>query len=141
MRHLPEWFGVESAIVRYRESIEAMPTLVAAVGGEVVGFLTVHRHNPDAAEIHVMAARRDFRRRGVGRAMIEAAERDLRDGGVRLLQVKTLAPSREDPNYGQTRAFYRRMGFLPLEENRLWGDANPCLIMVRPLGKSGCAGE
>jgi len=25
------------------------------------------------------------------------------------------------------------MGFEPLEENRLWGETNPCLIMVKHL--------
>lgn len=29
--------------------------------------------------------------------------------------------------------FYEAMGFLPLEETDLWGEATPCLIMVKPL--------
>ena len=65
--------------------------------------------------------------------MIEALERDARDGGVRLLMVKTLGLSHPDPGYARTRRFYERMGFPPLEETHLWGEGTPCLIMVKPL--------
>ena len=80
-----------------------------------------------------MVVERGHHGRGVGRAMIEALERDARDGGVQLLMVKTLGPSHPDPGYARTRRFYERMGFLPLEETHLWGGDIPCLIMVKPL--------
>lgn len=47
--------------------------------------------------------------------------------------MKTLGPSRDDPHYSQTRQFYQAVGFAPLEETNLSGDANPCLIMVKHL--------
>jgi hypothetical protein len=53
--------------------------------------------------------------------------------GCRALHVKTLGPTHPDRGYAKTRAFYRSVGFLPLEEtNGLWPD-NPCLIMVKWL--------
>lgn len=61
-------------------------------------------------------------------------EGSLSTRGVEYLQVKTMGPSRPNPEYDRTRGFYRRVGFRPLEENDLWGPRNPCLIMVKHLG-------
>ena len=131
MRALPQWFGIEEAIVEYRDSLEELETIVATRQGEVIGFLTLRRHNPRSAEIHVMAVRETSHRRGVGRALVTHAENLVRERGVEYLQVKTLGPSRESDEYSRTRSFYEAMGFVPLEENALWGDVNPCLIMVK----------
>lgn len=75
-----------------------------------------------------------YRRKGLGRELVRAAEAILARQGVEYLQVKTLSPSMEDAHYAETRAFYEAMGFRPLEEIRqIWGDENPCLIMVKYL--------
>lgn len=73
-------------------------------------------------------------RQGIGRALVEAVAADAGAANVRLLHVKTLADSHPSPEYAQTRAFYRALGFdrlvvLP----GLWDPANPCLLVVRPL--------
>lgn len=134
LRSLPDWFGVESAIVQYVKDIDAMPTLIAGTEGEAVGFLTIKKHNEHSAEIHVMAVRPGMRRNGVGRQLIRSAEAKLRGEGVEYLQVKTLAPSMPDEGYSETRAFYAAMGFRPLEELAdLWDKENPCLLMVKKL--------
>jgi len=101
--------------------------------GAAVGVLLVARHFPAAAEVFLMAVDPARHRTGVGRALIGAVEDDLTADGVRLLQVKTLGPSRADPNYARTRLFYEACGFGPLEElHGLWGDT-PCLVMVKTL--------
>jgi hypothetical protein len=64
---------------------------------------------------------------------VRHAETRLRDRSVEYLQVKTLGPSRENASYAETRSFYKAMGFCPLEETNLWGDANPCLFLVKHL--------
>ena len=102
--------------------------------GEVVGVALVRRHFPTSAELHLIAVRGDQHGRGLGRALVEAAERDLRDAGVRILQVHTVGPSREDPFYARTRGFYERLGFTPLQElDRIDWDG-PTLVLVKPLG-------
>lgn len=137
LRSLPEWFGMESSIVDYVESAKELPTYLARPVGldsQSVGVLLAVRHFRGAAEIHLMAVDRSLHRSGVGRALVEALERDLISDGVSLLQVKTLGPSHPDPGYLKTRQFYEAMGFAPLEENHDLWPANPCLIMVKILG-------
>ena len=75
----------------------------------------------------------DRHRHGLGRTLVDHATDLLRDRRVEYLQVKTLGPSRENAEYAMTRAFYEAMDFRPLEETALWGEANPCLIMVKHL--------
>ena len=107
--------------------------IVAECGGEIVGFVGVRVHNPASAEIHVMGVLPSHHGRGVGRALVEHVEAELRARGFEFLEVKTLGPRRPNAAYAQTRAFYERVGFRPLEENDLWGSVNPCLIMVKHL--------
>ena len=133
LRSLPAWFGIEAAIVSYRGDIEAMETLVADRGGAVLGFLTLKTHNPHTAEIQVMAVRREEQGRGIGAALVRHAEALLLARACDYLEVKTLGPSHPNEDYARTRGFYSAMGFLPVEENDLWGDSNPCLIMIKHL--------
>jgi GNAT superfamily N-acetyltransferase len=135
LRALPDWFGIEQSVVEYARAVDALPTFVAEAAGELVGFLALKPTSACAAEMHVLAVRREWHRRGAGRALVERAAGYARTEGFALLHVKTLAPSDPDANYAGTRAFYLALGFLPLEESpQVWGPENPCLIMVRPLG-------
>jgi ribosomal protein S18 acetylase RimI-like enzyme len=142
LRTLPDWFGIESSNIGYVEAARTLPTYLAwrAAGQEQVaavepaGVLLAERHFPTAAEIHLVAVQPDQHRRGAGRALVQALERDLVADGVRLLEVKTLGPSFPDEGYQRTRRFYAGLGFEPLEEiTGLW-PGNPCLIMVKVLG-------
>ena len=134
LRSLPEWFGIEEANRQYICDIEMLPTFLAQVEGQTLGFLTLRQHNPNAAEIHVMGVREEAHHKGVGRALVEAVERYLRAQHVEYLQVKTLSPRHPDKYYARTRAFYTAIGFKRLEEfSTLWGEANPCLQMVKKL--------
>ena len=133
LRSLPEWFGIEEAILDYREAIAAMETHVATLEGRIAGFVTLQFHNEHSAEIHVMAVRAEFHRQGVGRALVDCGVRQALARSAEYLEVKTLGPSRESLPYARTRAFYLSRGFLPLEENLLIWGRNPCLIMIRHL--------
>jgi GNAT superfamily N-acetyltransferase len=135
LRSLPEWFGIEHSIQEYVDDARALPTYaVCDDAGAVVGVLLVRRHFPAAAEVHLMAVDRAWHRRGVGRALLRAAEAELRADGVRFLQVKTLSWSMPNESYERTRAFYLGQGFVALEEfPDLWDPGNPCLMLVKSL--------
>jgi GNAT superfamily N-acetyltransferase len=134
LRELPDWFGIEEAILDYAREVAGMPTFYAKRGGKTLGFLSLKEHFPEAAEIHVMAVRPEAHGSGIGTALVEKAEIWLKNKGCRVLQVKTLGESRESEHYARTRAFYRKLGFAPLEELKgFWSHGNPCLISVKPL--------
>lgn len=129
---LPDWFGLPASIDAYRRGMPDGMTWVT--GDPIVGFVTVRRRFAHAAEVQVMGVRRECHRRGIGRALVRQAERDLRADGVRLLQVKTVGPSSSNAPYARTRRFYAALGFAPLEElPDLWDAHNPCLLMVKAL--------
>ncbi len=135
LRLLPDWFGIEDAILRYGQQINDLPTWVARDdSGQMMGFLTVKKHSHFSAEVFVMGVRPETHHKGVGRALMLKAEGHLRGEGVEFLQVKTVGPSCSDPFYARTRSFYVAAGFRPLEEmNQIWNEENPCLILVKRL--------
>jgi ribosomal protein S18 acetylase RimI-like enzyme len=134
LRNLPEWFGIEEAILDYEREIEQLPTFVAQTDGNVVGFLSLKQQNLFSAEILVMAVHPEAQRSGIGRALVAAAENHVRLLGIEYMQVKTLGPSRPDEGYARTRAFYEAIGYRPLEElTKIWDEQNPCLIMIKSL--------
>jgi [ribosomal protein S18]-alanine N-acetyltransferase len=81
---------------------------VATIGGKVAGFLVVRRVAPDECEILNLAVAPEHRRKGVARALVEAAIQDRRD--TFFLEV------RESNTAAQ--AFYKSMGFQGVSRRR-----------------------
>lgn len=126
---LPDWFGIPEAIDRYVGEARGLPLWATA---DETGFITLRRHSPATVELHCLGVLAEHHHRGIGRALLQAAEASLRDGHTRLLTVKTLAPSAESQPYEATRRFYTASGFLPLEVfPELWSPENPCLMMAK----------
>jgi GNAT superfamily N-acetyltransferase len=135
LRSLPEWFGIEDALVAYAHDTARFPTFVARDAGRVVGFATLREHFPQAWELHCIAVERDAHGRGVGRALHAHGEAWLRARGVRLLQVKTIADAHPSEAYARTREFYRAIGYIPVETfPALWDPELPVLQLVKALG-------
>lgn len=131
---LPDWFGIQDANRQYLRDIETLPTFLVTLEDRVVGFLSILDHSDSAAEIHILGVERAYHRQGIGTALVRACERYLSAHRVEFLQVKTLSESHPDVNYAKTRAFYQAMGFKKLQElPTLWGEANPCLMLVKSL--------
>lgn len=132
---LPDWFGIEASNREYIEGLTRRPSVVAEAEGAIVGFLSIERHNPRSAEIHVMAVEQDRHRRGVGSALLDWTERWCLAEGVPWLHVKTRGPATPDPGYERTRHFYLASGFEPLFETlELWGPEDAALVLVKKLG-------
>ena len=135
LRRLPQWFGVESALLRYAAEAQTLPTFVAIAADSPIGFINLREHNPDTLEINCIAVAPDRHGSGVGTALCNAASNWWASRGGRLLQVKTIGPSRENSHYARTRGFYTARGFLAVEEfTELW-PGYPCLLLVLPLAK------
>lgn len=133
LRSLPQWFGIESAIIDYIKDVQAMETWVA-INLDVVGFISVNKHNQQTAEIHVMGLLPEYHCKKIGSELIRIAEVSLNSQNFKFLSVKTLSESRPDEYYDKTRKFYLKYGFTPVEEFKsLWGGHNPCLLMVKSL--------
>lgn len=84
--------------------------LVAEVDGEVVGYVTVRPPTPLESNAHVqqiqgLAVDRAFRRRGIGRALVEAAMTEARRRSARKISLRVLATN---PGAQQ---LYRSCGF------------------------------
>jgi GNAT superfamily N-acetyltransferase len=141
---LPSFFGDPTGVRDCAQAVRSQRGWVAVidglVDGAVAGFITLHPHFEDSAEITWMAVHADHRRGGIGRLLIDAACAASSAAGARMLCVLTLGPSVPEPddssgdNYAGTRTFYRKMGFVPLRELGLreWNDSH-ALILARAL--------
>ena len=102
--------------------------LVARSGALVVGFATLSRQPPGApgeGEVETLYVLDDWRERGIGRALMQAAARALRDLGCRSLFLWVLA---ENPS----RWFYERLGGRPAlrSTTRVGGVSVPRVAIV-----------
>lgn len=79
---LPEWFGIESAILQYAKDIQKMPTYVVAHNEQVCGFLSLKQHNAYTTEIQVMGLLRELHGQGLGTALVARAEAVCREKGI-----------------------------------------------------------
>ena len=110
---LPTWFAIPASVEDYVATADRSPTVIASLGDEDVGVLTLVKHSQYAAEVCVMAVVPELHRQGIGRALLGYAESMLAADGMEFLQVKTLAPSKPDDGYDKTRAFYLAYGSGP----------------------------
>ena len=137
LRALPDWFGIEQAIVDYVASVAELPMLgcrTKGAEGDVVGFLSLKPHNEATVEMYVLGVLPERHRRGIGRALVDAADHHAGARGFRFLTVKTVSPTVDHEPYERTRRFYRALGFLPVEDmpNPCSPD-NPLLLLIRPV--------
>ena len=134
LRDLPEWFGIESSLLKYSEEVMEKDFYTVLISGEPAAFVSVKINNEFTAEIYVIGMLKKFHRMGIGKILIEKIEKNLIEKGYKFLMVKTVSESLDNAAYAKTRLFYKKVGFLPLEEIvEIWGEKNPCLIMVKTL--------
>jgi GNAT superfamily N-acetyltransferase len=136
LRSLPQWFGIERALLMYVADSATRPTLAVEIADELVGFLTLTRHFALSWEVHCMAVVAPRRNGGIGSYLLHHAERYVRQQGGRFLQVKTVAETSDCAAYAQTRRFHEARGFTPLEVfPTLWDPRNPALQLVKVLNE------
>lgn len=134
LRQLPEWFGIEEAIVDYVNGVNDTDFYAAYNVDEPIGFISIKANNQYTSEIYVLGVKKEYHNRGIGKMLLKAAQDELINKNFKFLMVKTLGASHPDINYRNTREFYNKAGFYPLEEiKEIWGKENPCLIMVKKV--------
>ena len=135
MHSLPKWFNppedIEKKAIIHRE----YPFFAAYENGEPIGFIALKIHNQYTADIFNLGVLEEYHRKGIGHQLLDAAECYCRNNAFMYLTVKTLDSSAEYEPYERTRAFYKKMGFIPLEIfTTFWNEENPCLFMAKHLG-------
>jgi GNAT superfamily N-acetyltransferase len=131
---LPEWFGIPESVNEYVREAAGLPMAVICGGENPVGFVTLSSPSPDACEIHSMGILKEWQGQGGGKLLVDWAVSHTRNAGKTLLVVKTLSPEANYLPYLKTHRFYRSCGFCEVGVYRqIWGDVDPCLIMVRTV--------
>lgn len=130
---LPDWFGIPQAAEEYIADSKRRPFFCAFDGEAPVGFLYLKETGKHTAELAVMGVKKEYHRRGVGRALFEQAKQAAQNLGYSFLQVKTVQMGRYDI-YDATNRFYLSLGFQELEVfPTLWDEYNPCQIYIMAL--------
>jgi GNAT superfamily N-acetyltransferase len=85
---------------------------VARRDGEIAGSVRIRDVAEDASEFGMLVAAFEQRGIGVGRALVEFAERRTRERGRRAMQLELLVPREwQHPNKEFLKAWYGRIGY------------------------------
>jgi GNAT superfamily N-acetyltransferase len=108
---------------------------VATRDGRIAGSVRIHDVADDASEFGMLVAARERRGNGVGRALVDFAERHSRERGLRAIQLELLVPRRwRHPNKEFLKAWYARRGYRLIRTGHI-GGAHPHLA---PLLATPC---
>ena len=127
---LPDWFGIPEARENYIAKSADQPFWCAYDEEKIVGFLYLYETGKDTVELYVMGVRKEYHRKGIGKALFGAAYQAAREMGYSFIQVKTVQMGRYE-DYDDTNRFYLSLGFKEFEVfPTLWDEWNPCQIYV-----------
>lgn len=120
------WAGVvESAARDERILLVAEDDATGTVLGTVQVVLAAPENQPHRGDISKMLVHRRARRRGLGEALMRAAEAAAQDAGRTLLVLDTASP---DAERLYDRLGWRRVGVIP--DFALWPDGRPVDTIV-----------
>ena len=131
---LPGWFALPEANEHYATGIAGLDCFGAFdATGTCRGLVALKPHFADALEVWWLAVDPGWHGRGVGTALMAAADGAARDLGRGDLIVMTLSPESDDSGYAATRAFYEARGFRPLIAMEHGPEDDPLMWMIRKL--------
>ncbi len=80
-----------------------------------------------------MGVRKEHHRKGIGRALFNAAYESAKINGYSFIQVKTVQMGKYE-EYDNTNMFYLSLGFKEFEIfPNLWDEWNPCQVYVMSI--------
>ncbi|MGC9367330.1 MAG: GNAT family N-acetyltransferase [bacterium] len=134
LRSLPQWFGIEKAILHYIEDVKTLPFFKISIYGKTIGFCAIKVNYGVNADLYVLGIFKEFHGKGIGKRLIGTINEYCKQLNIPYMSVKTLSEKHPDKNYWKTRKFYEKCGFKPFEEfTDLWGEHSPCLYMIREV--------
>jgi GNAT superfamily N-acetyltransferase len=127
------------------EFIRARQLAVASVRGQIAGAIRVHAVSDVMGEFGLLATAPEHRGIGIGSALVDFAEQQCRDRGLRAIQLELLVPrSGRHPSKEFLDAWYRRIGYRVTRTTSVEDSepelapllATPCQFVVyeKPLG-------
>ncbi|MBN1222398.1 MAG: GNAT family N-acetyltransferase [Candidatus Aminicenantes bacterium] len=106
----PEWF-TEKALENIPRDIQFARCFVVESDRKIVGFISVHSHEGKPM-IGWLAVDRKLRGKGIGKLLLEKAERELISFGYTDLRVETVGECTPVYKpYAETLKFYKSKGF------------------------------
>jgi len=134
LRKLPEWFGIEEALVEYVNTVNKYPYWAAFDKNNCIGFFSGKIHYNRTGEIYVCGIDPAYHGKGIGTLLYKELEKYFTQKGCEYVIVKTLSDTNPDAHYAKTRAFYIKMGFTELVTlTEMWDEINLCLIMIKRI--------
>jgi ribosomal protein S18 acetylase RimI-like enzyme len=101
---------------------------VAEAGGEIVGFLIACRESREAGHIVTIDVVEGWRRKGVGRALMDAAEAWAVEQGFRVLFLETAEDNL------QAQRFYEARGYFKIRRlERYYADGTAAWVMAKTV--------
>ena len=115
------WTGVSASVARGERIVHAAEDADGTIVGTVQVILQQPENQPHRGDLAKMLVHRRARRRGVGAALLTAAERSALAAGKTLLVLDTAS---DDAERVYTRGGWQRCGSVP--DYALFPDGTPC---------------
>lgn len=115
------WQSTSASVARNERVVLAAEDAAGTIVGTVTVILDQPENQPHRGEIAKMLVHRQARRRGVGAALLAAAERRALSAGKTLLVLDTAS---DDADRLYARHGWQRCGVIP--SYALWPDGTPC---------------
>jgi GNAT superfamily N-acetyltransferase len=124
------WRGVSASVARGERLVLAAEDSSKTIVGTVHLILRQPENQPHRADLAKMLVHRRARQRGIGAALLAAAERSALDAGKTLLVLDTASAEAERL---YVRQGWQRCGQIP--DYALWPDGTPCAatFFFKPL--------
>ena len=130
---LHDWFEMDESREKYIANCAGWLFFAAKEQNDYAGFLCLKETGRETVELAVMGVLKEYHRKGLGRALFEAAKKAAVKEGYSFMQVKTVKMG-VYADYDRTNRFYQSLGFKEFEViNEIWGEDNPCQIYVMSL--------
>jgi GNAT superfamily N-acetyltransferase len=120
------WRGAAASVARGERIVLAAEDETGSIVGTVTVIWAQPENQPHRADVAKMLVHRRARRRGVGAALLEAAEHGALECGRTLLVLDTVTGGDAERLYA--RQGWERCGVIP--SYALWPDGRPCATTV-----------